>query len=178
MVFADIPQVVSIVFWIVSIFTIAGSLAIILVDNIFKAAVFLALTMISIAIIYFLLSADFIGVIQILVYVGAVSVLIAFAVMLVKDIPRSNKGNNLMILSIIPCALLFLVIAFTVGSQNWITQTSLNYEEPLDRIVVSNVSWIGELLVREYFIAFQVAGLILLASLIGSLALLRRERSN
>jgi len=178
MVFADIPLAGSIVFWIVSIIAISGSLAIILVNNIFKAAVFLALTMISIAIIYFLLSADFIGVIQILIYVGAVSVLIAFAVMLVKDVPRSNRGNNLVILSIIPCVILFSIIAFTVSNENWVTQTSLNYGEPLERIVTSNVSWIGELLVREYFIAFQVSGLILLASLIGSLALLRTERSS
>ena len=55
-------------------------------------------------------------------------------------------------------------------------KTSIDYEEPLSEIVVSNVSWIGELLIREYFISFQIAGLILLAALIGALALLRRER--
>lgn len=176
MVFADIPIIVDVVFWIVSLFTISGCIAIISVNNIFKSAVFLALTMVSIAILYFLLSADFIGVIQILVYVGAVSVLIAFAVMLVKDVPNSNRTNKLINFSIIPSAVFLIIIAFAIGAENWITKTSIDYEEPLGEIVVSNVSWIGELLVREYFISFQISGLILLAALIGALALLRRER--
>ena len=55
MVFADIPIIVDVVFWIVSLFTIFGCVAIISVNNIFKSAVFLALTMDSIAILYFLL---------------------------------------------------------------------------------------------------------------------------
>ena len=115
-------------------------------------------------------------VIQILVYVGAVSVLIAFAVMLVKDVPKSNSANNLINWSIIPSTIFLVIIAFSVGAENSITKTSIDYEEPLSEIVVSNVSWIGELLIREYFISFQIAGLILLAALIGALALLRRER--
>ena len=176
MVFADIPIIVDVVFWIVSLFTIFGCVAIISVNNIFKSAVFLALTMVSIAILYFLLSADFIGVIQILVYVGAVSVLIAFAVMLVKDVPNSNRTNKLINLSIIPSTIFLIIIAFAIGAENWVTKTSIDYEEPLGEIIVSNVSWIGELLVREYFVSFQVSGLILLAALIGALALLRRER--
>ncbi|HJN58838.1 MAG TPA: NADH-quinone oxidoreductase subunit J, partial [Dehalococcoidia bacterium] len=108
--------------------------------------------------------------------VGAVSVLIAFAVMLVKDVPNSNRTNKLINFSIIPSAIFLIIIAFAIGAENWITKTSIDYEEPLGEIVVSNVSWIGELLVREYFISFQVSGLILLAALIGALALLRRER--
>ena len=176
MVFADLPTLVDIVFWIIALFTVCGSVAIISVNNVFKSAVLLALTMVSVAILYFLLSADFIGVIQILVYVGAVSVLIAFAVMLVKDVPRSNSANNLINLSIIPSTIFLVIIAFAIGAENWITKTTINYEEPLNEIVVSNVSWIGELLIREYFISFQIAGLILLAALIGALALLRRER--
>jgi NADH-quinone oxidoreductase subunit J len=176
MVFADIPIIVDVVFWIVALFIIFGCVAIISVNNIFKSAVFLALTMVSIAILYFLLSADFIGVIQILVYVGAVSVLIAFAVMLVKDVPNSNRTNKLINLSIIPSTIFLIILVFTIGAENWITKTSIDYEEPLGEIVVSNVSWIGELLVREYFISFQASGLILLAALIGALALLRRER--
>ncbi len=176
MEFADLPTLVDIVFWIVALFTISGSIAIITVNNVFKSAVLLALTMVSISILYFLLSADFIGVVQMLVYVGAVSGLIAFAVMLVKDVPKSNSANNLINLSIIPSTIFLVIIAFSIGAENWITKTSIDYEEPLSEIVVSNVSWIGELLIREYFISFQIAGLILLAALIGALALLRRER--
>ena len=157
MEFADLPTLVDIVFWIVALFTISGSIAIITVNNVFKSAVLLALTMVSISILYFLLSADFIGVIQILVYVGAVSVLIAFAVMLVKDVPNSNRTNKLINFSIIPSTIFLIIIAFAIGAENWITKTSIDYEEPLGEIVVSNVSWIGELLVREIIILLKVA---------------------
>ena len=74
------------IFYLVSILLISNSLLILFSKNVYRSAVFLAFSMLCFAAMYFMLSAEFIGVIQILVYVGAVSVLIALSVMLVKDI--------------------------------------------------------------------------------------------
>ena len=67
--------------------------------------------MLSFASLYFLLSAEFIGVVQILVYVGAVSVLIALSVMLVRDIEKSTQSNKYRFISNILISLTIILIA-------------------------------------------------------------------
>ena len=95
------------VFYLVSILLISNSLLILFSKNVYRSAVFLAFSMLCFAAMYFMLSAEFIGVIQILVYVGAVSVLIALSVMLVKDIEKSTDNNKLLYYSSI-IGLIFL----------------------------------------------------------------------
>ena len=77
---------IDITFWVVSFLIILGSVYVVTARNIFRGAIGLSFVFICVAIIFFLLNAEFLGVVQILVYVGAVSVLIAFAVMFIKDV--------------------------------------------------------------------------------------------
>ena len=87
-------MLVDVVFYIVAILLLASSFLVLFSSNIYRSAIFLAFSMLSFASLYFLLSAEFIGVVQILVYVGAVSVLIALSVMLVRDIEKSTQSNK------------------------------------------------------------------------------------
>jgi NADH:ubiquinone oxidoreductase subunit 6 (subunit J) len=90
----EVSAVVNVAFWVAAALAIGAALAVVVVPNVFKAALFLALSFTGVAAVYFLLSAEFVGVVQILVYVGAVSVLIVFAVMLVRDVGGASRPVN------------------------------------------------------------------------------------
>ena len=143
--------------------------------------------MLSFASLYFLLSAEFIGVVQILVYVGAVSVLIALSVMLVRDIEKSTQGNKYRFISNILISLTIILIALFFTNYDWnsYSENILNSSKCLlveckneSGILISSTDWIGKLITADFIIAFQLTGLILLASLIGALALLRIRMGN
>lgn len=90
----EVSGVVNVVFWAASALAVGAALAVVFVPNVFKAALFLALSFTAVAALYFLLSAEFVGVVQVLVYVGAVSVLIVFAVMLLRDVGGASRPVN------------------------------------------------------------------------------------
>ena len=175
-------MLVDVIFYTVALLLLLSSFLVLFSSNIYRSAIFLAFSMISFAGLYFLLSAEFIGVVQILVYVGAVSVLIALSVMLVRDIEKSTQSNNYRIISSILISLAIILIASFFTNYNWnlYSVNILNSNECLltkcgdePGILVSSTDWIGKLITADYLIAFQLTGLILLASLIGALALLR-----
>ena len=78
--------IVHLMFWIISFLTVTSSVYVVTSRNVFRAAIALSLTFLLVSFLFFLMNAEFVGVVQILVYVGAVSVLIAFAVMFIKDV--------------------------------------------------------------------------------------------
>jgi NADH-quinone oxidoreductase subunit J len=82
-------------FWIMAIVIVGAALAVVFLRNIFRAALALILCFIAVAGIYLTLSADFLAAVQILVYVGAISVLIILAVMMTRDVHKGNPGNRL-----------------------------------------------------------------------------------
>ena len=175
-------MLVDVVFYVVASLLLLSSFLVLFSSNIYRSAIFLAFSMLSFAALYFLLSAEFIGVVQILVYVGAVSVLIALSVMLVRDIEKSTEGNKYKIISNILIAITIVIIAsfFTNYDWNLYSENILNSSTCLlsecngkPGILVNSTDWIGKLITADYLVAFQLTGLILLASLIGALALLR-----
>ena len=104
-------MLVDVVFYIVALLLLGSSFLVLFSSNIYRSAIFLAFSMLSFASFIFLLSAEFIGVVQILVYVGAVSVLIALSVMLVRDIEKSTQGNKYRFISNILISLTIILIA-------------------------------------------------------------------
>ena len=180
-------MLVDIVFYIVALLLLGSSFLVLFSSNIYRSAIFLAFSMLSFASLYFLLSAEFIGVVQILVYVGAVSVLIALSVMLVRDIEKSTQGNRYRFISNILISLTIILIAsfFTNYDWNSYSDNILNSSKCLlseckneSGILISSTDWIGKLITADFIIAFQLTGLILLASLVGALALLRIRMDN
>jgi len=180
-------MLIDVIFYFISILLISTSLLILFSKNVYRSAVFLAFSMLCFAAMYFLLSAEFIGVIQILVYVGAVSVLIALSVMLVKDVEKSTENSNFLYPSAIVLLVSMILISFFIFNFKWdefsnkILDNSnclLSRCEPDPGILIESTNWLGKLITADFMIAFQLAGLILLASLIGALALLRVRIDN
>ena len=139
----------------------------VVVRNLVHAVVFLIVSFIGVAGLYITLSADFVAVAQILIYAGAVSVLILFAIVLT---PRGERGNSESFLRL-PALLLALLVAFTLGyvaiDTDWAISDREGFEE--------TASVIGEALLDKYVLPFEIASVLLLVAMIGAIVLVRPE---
>ncbi len=148
--------------------TILGALGVVLFRNIIYSALSLVFTMLGVAAIYFQLNAGFLGAIQILVYAGAISVLIIFAVMLLmdKDARRTNlptpRTKAWFAGGTITMMMLASIIA-AVGFTEW-PKTALQG-------VDNSVGMLAELMLGDYVIAFEAAAILLLVAVIGAIIL-------
>ena len=211
----DTSGITDAVFWLVSALAICGAVLVVTMRNVFRAALFLAGTFMAVAGIYFLLGAEFVGAAQILVYVGAVSVLIVFALLMVRDVPGSARENRLFRVALVAAALMAVTVWFVAQNTEWRriddlealnedaaaalvgpyrekewdrdndgVRDQVTLEKPLPNetgnlkpgMLADSTGTIGELLVRDYVLPFQVVGVILVAALIGALVLVREER--
>ena len=158
-------------FLILSGVIVSGSLAVVLLENIVYSAFLLGGVFMSVAGLYLLLNASFVAAAQILVYVGAVNVLIIFAIMLVnkKEDLKPIKGLRLRkILSGGVClGLLTLLIRVDIT-------TTWNLPGPKSIGEVSTER-IGEHLFTDYLLPFELASILLLMAMIGAIVLARRD---
>ena len=167
----DSPGIVA-AFWILSAVTVAGSLAVFLSRNLIHAVVFLVLAFLGVAGLFLTLSADFVAVAQVLIYAGAVSILMVFAVMLTPLAARDNANS----LYVVPGVLLGLAFAAGVVFVAVDARSSWNVVADLgaDRFPTT-VGAIGDLLLGRYLLAFEVASVLLLAALVGAIVLVRED---
>tara|TARA_Y100001968_G_scaffold331370_1_gene385821 strand:+ start:1152 stop:1757 length:606 start_codon:yes stop_codon:yes gene_type:complete len=158
-------------FVILSIIIIVGSIGVVLLENIVYSAFLLGGVFMSVAGVYLLLNASFVAAAQILVYVGAVNVLILFAIMLVnkKEDLKPIKGLKLRkILSGFICAgLLTLLIRVDITTPWDLPGPKAIGEEATIRI--------GEHLFTDYLLPFELASVLLLMAMIGAIVLARRD---
>jgi NADH-quinone oxidoreductase subunit J len=106
-------------FWAIAALTIGGAVLVVTVRDIFRAAIFLALSFTGIAGLYFLLSAEFIAIVQVLVYVGAVSVLIVFAIMLVRDMSAGSRSVKRPEVAALVAGLVAIALTFVAYRTGW-----------------------------------------------------------
>ena len=112
----------EIIFILLEIGLVLGSLGVVLLSNIVYSAFFLGLVFICISILYILLNADFLAAAQILIYVGAVNVLIVFAVMLINKSPSSKIFSSWTIgdsITFISCISIFFFLTITISNTTW-----------------------------------------------------------
>ena len=175
----------NIVFWVIAASSIIAALAVVLLKDLFRAALFLIVSFLGVAGMFVLLRAEFLAVVQVLVYVGAISVLIIFAILMTRDVEEGSPANKFRLPMAIFSALFAAVAIYVAVSTNWNTLESAVAsgaiaEETTAKIteVYSNtIPWIGQLLLRDFVLAFEVASVVLLAALIGALALIRERES-
>ena len=175
--------IIDVAFWIIALSAIGSSIAVVQTRDLFRAALFLAASFLSIAGLFVMLRAEFLAVVQVLIYVGAISVLIIFAVLTTRDVEHGNPSNMLRIPAAV-LALLFLVVAsLTVLNTDWnllsesdaVTMAYATLEEGETGDKVANpIPTIAELLLQDYVLVFEVASVLLLATIIGALVLVRR----
>ncbi len=178
----DTPLIIDIAFWIIALSAIGSSVAVVQTRDLFRAALFLAAAFLSIAGLFVLLRAEFLAVVQVLIYVGAISVLIIFAVLTTRDVEHGNPSNMLRIPAAI-LAILFLVVAsITMLNTDWnllsnseaASAAVAGVEGESGGDVPDLIPTIAELLLQDYVLVFEVASVLLLATIVGALVLVRR----
>ena len=107
------------VFWILAVIAIGGALGVVLVKDLFRAALLLVVVFMAVAGFFVLMSAEFLAVVQVLIYVGAISILIIFAVMLTRDVQQGNLPNQLQIPAVLFAAVLLAVLVVVATDTNW-----------------------------------------------------------
>ncbi|MCL1467443.1 NADH-quinone oxidoreductase subunit J [Argonema galeatum] len=169
----DLAQGVQIVsFALLSLMMISAALGVVLLNNIVYSAFLLGGVFISIAGLYILLNADFVAAAQVLIYVGAVNVLILFAIMLVNKredfTPLSNawlrKGATALV-----CAGLFVLLSTMVLATPWSASTA---SVPTTE---SSIVRIGQHFFTDFLLPFELASVLLLIAMVGAIILARRE---
>ena len=160
----------GIAFWVLAATTVGASLAMVIVRSVFRAAMFLVLTFVGVAGLYITLSADFLGVVQILVYAGAIAVLVVFAVMMTHDESRANQEGDLWLPGAIISGLLFLVSAVLMSLAAWTPR-----EPGLPGGDGNTTFDIARVMFNQYALPFEVASLLLLGAMIGAIVIARDD---
>lgn len=169
----------EIIFFLLEVGIILGSLGVVLLTNIVYSAFFLGLVFFCISILYFALNADFVAAAQILIYVGAVNVLIVFAVMLINK-PQSKKffsswtiGDKI---TFLVCLSIFCLLVTIILSTSWSSITLITESKKfLNFDFTQNVQRIGYLLLTQFLLPFELLSIVLLIALIGAIIIARRE---
>ena len=173
----------SIFFYIFSIIAILSAIMVTVSKNTVHSVFFLILDFISISCLFIMIGAEFVGMIMLIVYVGAVAVLFLFVVMMLNVSLRKNewfaaeRGSSHIPVGIIVSIIIFFELIIVVGG--WKFRPNLN-PDSLDLNFISektNTHSIGEVLYTDYIHLFQLSGMILLVAMIGAIVLTFRKRS-
>ena len=166
---AEITQLI--VFGVLALAVVVGALGVVMLPNIVYAAFLLGGVFLSVAGLYLMLNASFIAAAQILIYVGAVNVLILFAIMLVnkKEAMGASPGVGLRrVLSTGVCIGLFALLLRVAFSTPWATPGPAAIGE--DAVIR-----LGEHFFSDYLLPFELASVLLLMAMIGAIVLARRD---
>jgi NADH-quinone oxidoreductase subunit J len=162
---SQIP-LVPIVFWIMTVLTIGGGIGVVSSKNLFHGALYLILSFFGVAGYYILLSAGFLAVVQLMVYAGAIAILILFAVMFSREpMAKVSQANRQWWLGLPLTLVLFVVLVVVVGSVNWPVSGA---EPTADTVKQLGVAFLG-----SYLIPFEVVSVLLSVALIGAIILAR-----
>lgn len=165
---------VVVAFWVLSAITVGGALLVLLSRNLLHALVFLVLAFLGTAGLFLTLSADFLAVAQVLIYAGAISVLIVFAIMLTPLASRDNASSLYAAPGVLLGAAMAALVAFAALDVGWPELEGAALEQRAVDLG-SAVAAIGEELLGRYVLAFEVASVLLLFALIGAIVLVRED---
>ena len=167
---ADGGLLEAMMFYACAAVILASGLAICLSKNIVRMAVYLFGTLAAVALMYFLLLANFIGVIQLIVYAGGTLILLIFGVMLTSKSPWAKfevKRSELIAAGVV-CALFAGMLLFVVVNAEWPLET--------DAVVVgSSMTQFGTGLLTNYLVPFEAISVLLLVVMIGAAYMARQE---
>jgi len=157
----------SVAFLVIAIITLSGALAAATLRKLIHAALCLVIAFVGLAASFFLLGAEFVGLVQVFVYVGAVAVLIVFTILLTRREVNGTRGINWG----------GAVVALAVfGGLLWTILKTKSLAIPAPPIEPLTVKRIGEVLMTDFVWPLQCVGLVLTAALIGALVLVMEEK--
>ena len=154
-------------FWILAAITVGAALGVAAVRNLIHSVALLIVTFAGVAGLYITLSADFIAVVQILIYIGAIVILILFAIVLTPRAGRLNQEGFMLLPAMVLAVLVAGTMIFVAFDTNWAISERDGFED--------TATAIGDLLLDKYALPFEIASVLLLSAILGAILLVRPE---
>ncbi len=184
------------IFWVLAVGSVAAALGVVLVRDIFRAALLLVVVFLTVAGFFVMMNAEFLAVVQVLIYAGAIAILIIFAIMLTREVQQGNLPNRLQPVAVLFPALLVAALIFAAFDTDWNlledqpqelqdrielvhtnTISGIPPEEKAEIGEAADRSGLGDLLINDFVLPFEVASVLLLAAVIGALVLVREREA-
>jgi NADH:ubiquinone oxidoreductase subunit 6 (subunit J) len=156
-------------FWIMAAVVVIAALGVVFIRNVFRAALALVLCFVTVAGLYITLSADFLAAVQILVYVGAISVLIILAIMMTRDVQQGSPANKLRIPAFIVAVVVLGIMIYTVTQTSW--QIAAN--APLAPTTVPLATRLFSQ--NGFILPVEIAAMLILAAILGAIVIAREK---
>ncbi len=160
--------VANLVFYLIAMLAIVAALGVVTVPNVVHAALFLILSLLAVAGFYILLSNEFLAIVQVLIYAGAVATIIIFGLMLTRgtDLPTVSVGGQW------PLALLASgafggAVAAAVIDSTW--------PRDVGEVTLVSISDLGAVLFKDWLLPFEIVSVVLLVALIGAILISTQE---
>jgi NADH-quinone oxidoreductase subunit J len=163
----------AIVFYLFAVVAVGSAIIVAFSRNIVRSAFALLFTLVSVAALYVLMMADFVGIVQLFLYVGGILVLIIFGVMLTNrqisvDI---REGSVQTMPALIISSMIWGILAGSMWGAVWPSPSG-------DQPTSASAPAIGELFLTTYLLPFEIASVLLLVALVGAALMARRERKS
>jgi len=156
-----------IAFWMLAAITVGSAIGTAAARNLIHAVVFLVISFTGVAGLYITLSADFLAVTQVLIYVGAISILVLFAIMLTPRADRGNQEGFLRLPAVVLSGLVAATMIFVALDTDWNISSREGFED--------TATAIGEALLDKFVLPFEIASVLLLVAMLGAIVLVRPE---
>jgi NADH-quinone oxidoreductase subunit J len=170
----DVHIFLIIAFVVFSMITLGGAYAVVTTHNLFRATIWLMVSLFGIAGLFVLLEAPFLAAVQVLVYIGAIAILFTFAVMLTRSLTQLKDRYNRPYANLIAAILLFAFLMVGVIWPVWGGENA-NISSNIMLADVSNTTDLGVALVDKngLVLPFELASLLLTAAMIGAIVIAR-----
>jgi NADH:ubiquinone oxidoreductase subunit 6 (subunit J) len=167
-----------VIFAVFTLMTLGGGVGVVSARNLFHSALFLVLSFAGVVGYYVLLNADFLAAVQLLIYIGAIAVLILFAIMLSRGLmaQRQRQRNEQWWIAALVTLLIFVVLAVVLWQVDWPVASDQALASP-SAAISRQGSLLGLDLLGPYVIPFEVASVLLLVALVGAVILARETES-
>ncbi len=159
----------TVAFWIFAVLIVLAALGVIMQKNVFRAALALIVVLVAVAGIFITLDADFLAGAQILIYVGAISVVIILAIMLTREFTHGSPSNRLRLPALVIAAAFFGLLVFAAVKTHWPVASTA----PQTATTLS----LGEQLFTQhgFLLPVEITAVLILAVVIGAIAIAREK---
>jgi NADH-quinone oxidoreductase subunit J len=160
--------IAEIVFYLLAIMSVAAAIGVVTVPNVVHSALFLVLALLGVAGFYILLANEFLALVQILVYAGAIAILVLFGLMLTRgrDLPEVPASAQWPVALLSAAGLVTLLLIAIVAS---------DWPRDAGQVVVVGIQDIGQVLFRKWLLPFEIASAVLLVALLGAVVISQQE---
>ena len=171
----------AIFFYVFSTIAIISAIMVTVSKNTVHSVFFLILDFISISCLFIMIGAEFLGMIMLIVYVGAVAVLFLFVVMMLNVAQQKNQwfsseeSSRHIPIGLIISTIIFFELIIVVGGWKYKPELLVNTNS-INKGITSNTHSLGQVLYTDYIHVFQISGMVLLVAMIGAIVLTFRQR--